>query len=91
MTDPTFIINAAEVHTYIVSFTAGNLTAEAKMKLHANNNNGRLSFKALLEHYKGVGMNSIDILRADSILEICTIKARKIHTCGGSSSRLTSI
>ena len=69
LTGPSFIVDASEVHTYIVSFTAGNSTAEAKMKHHAHKNNGRLDFTALSEHYEGVGVNSIDILRADSILE----------------------
>ena len=62
MTGPTFIVDTAEVHTYIVSSTAGNSTVEAKMKPHANNNNGRLDFKALSENYEGVGVKSIDIL-----------------------------
>ena len=30
LTGPSFIVDASEVHTYIVSFTAGNSTAEAK-------------------------------------------------------------
>ena len=65
----SFVVDASEVHTYIVSLTAGNSTAEAKMNTHTNENNGRMDFTALSNHYEGVGVNSVDIIRADSILE----------------------
>ena len=39
LTGQTFKTDAAEVHTYIIKFTTGNATAEAKMILHASNNN----------------------------------------------------
>jgi hypothetical protein len=64
-----FAIDAAEVHIYIQSFIAGNETAEAKILVHANLNNGRLDFFSLKEHYEGVGANSKELLLADKILE----------------------
>jgi hypothetical protein len=64
-----FVIDAAEVHIYIQSFIAGNETAEAKILGHANENNGRLDFLALKEHYEGVGANSKELLFANKILE----------------------
>lgn len=65
----SFIVDASDVHIYIIRFTAGSSTAEAKMKPHANINNGRLNFFTLSNHDKGVGVNSIDILRDNSIME----------------------
>jgi hypothetical protein len=35
-----FTINAADVHTYLVNFVAGNETAEAKMQAYEGQNNG---------------------------------------------------
>ena len=35
-----FVTDAAEVHTYLVSFTSRNLTAEAKLQTHMDANNG---------------------------------------------------
>ena len=64
-----FNIDAAEVHTYLQSFINGNETAEAKILGHADQNNGRLDFIALREHYEGVGANSRDLLAADKILD----------------------
>jgi len=64
-----FNVDAAEVHTYIVSFIAGNETAEAKIMPHANENNGRLDFTALYDHYEGVGVHAIDITKADHIID----------------------
>jgi hypothetical protein len=37
-----FAIDAADVHTYLVNFVAGNETAEAKMQAYDGQNNGRL-------------------------------------------------
>ena len=68
LTSHSFIADVFELHTYIVSFTAGNSTTEAKMKPHDHQNNGRLDFTTLPEYYESVGANSIDVLRADSII-----------------------
>ena len=64
-----FTADASEVHTYIVNFTAGNEKAESKLLAIADQNNGPLDFKALQEHYEGVGINSIAIRDADNIIE----------------------
>ena len=66
---PAFHADMAEVHTYITKYIAGNATAEAKIQVHAGDNNGRLDFAALRDHYEGVGINSVDILKADTALE----------------------
>jgi hypothetical protein len=64
-----YVVDAAEVHTYLVNFIAGNTTAESKIQMHANAFDGRLDFKALQEHFEGVGINSVDIVKADKALE----------------------
>ena len=56
-----FATDAAEVMTYIVSFVAGNITAESKIQPYAASANGRLAYTAMKAHYEGVGMNAIDI------------------------------
>jgi hypothetical protein len=61
--------DASEVHTYIVNFIAGNETAESKILAFADQSNGRLDFKALQDHYEGVGINSIAIKEADDVIE----------------------
>ena len=65
----TYNVDASEVHTYIVKFVAGNPTAESKIQTHLNAHDGRRDFQALVEHYEGVGIHSIDIVRADRILK----------------------
>ena len=64
-----FKVDAAEVHTYLVNFTSGNSIAEVKMLPYAHENNGRLDFKALKEHYEGVGVNSINVIKAEETLK----------------------
>ena len=64
----SYELDAAEVHTYIVNFVAGNATAEAKILPHVGENNGCLDFIALREHYEGVGVNSIEMIKADKVL-----------------------
>ena len=64
-----FATDGSEVMTYIVSFVAGNITAESKIQPYAADANGRLAYKAMEAHYEGVGMNAIDILKADKILD----------------------
>ena len=51
--------DSSEVHTYIVNFTAGNEMAESKLLAIADQSNGRLDFKALQDHYEGVGINRL--------------------------------
>jgi uncharacterized membrane protein YgcG len=64
-----FTIDAAEVHTYVVKFTAGNETAEAKIQAFNGENNGRVDVRALVDHYEGVGMHAIDIIKAEKTLK----------------------
>ena len=60
--------DAAEVHTYIVKFIEGNVTAEAKIRSHSNQGNGRDDFMALKDHYKGVGFHAIAVTRAEDTI-----------------------
>ena len=64
-----FKTDAAEVNTYIVSFIAGNSTAEAKILGNERMNNGRLDYMSLKNHYEGTGVNAIDIVKADKVLD----------------------
>ena len=68
LTGEAFAVDSAEVHTYLVNFIAGNTTAESKIQTHANEFNGRLDFQALQEHFEGVGINPVDIVKADKAL-----------------------
>ena len=75
-----FEVDSAEVHTYLVNFISGNQTAESKIQNYTRNSNGRLDYIALKELYKGVGVNAIDILREESILEKVDLHRRKATT-----------
>lgn len=63
-----FVIDAAQVHTFITSFISGNETAEAKIQMLGTQTNGRRDFQTLTEYYEGVGIHAIDIAEADQIL-----------------------
>ena len=63
-----FTTDAAELYTYIVSFTSGNMVAKAKMVTHTTENNGRLNFMALKDHYEGVGVYAVNAVQADKTL-----------------------
>ena len=45
------------------------LAAEAKILPHGASNDGRLDFIALKEHYEGVGIHSLDLVKADKVLD----------------------
>ena len=64
-----FVADTAEVHTYIVNFIAGNNMAEIKIQMHADANDGRRDFIALKQHYKGVGVNAIDVVQTEKVIE----------------------
>ena len=64
-----FKTDASEVHTYLTKFIAGNSTAEAKIQANLAQKNGRLDYFALRDHYEGIGINAVDILKADHTLE----------------------
>ena len=69
LTNEAFKVDAAEVHTYIVNFIAGNQRAEAKILPISEDRNGREDYKLLSELYEGVGINAIAIKNADKILD----------------------
>ena len=60
--------DVAEVHTYIVKFIEGNTTAEAKIRSHTHQGNGRYDFIALTEHYEGVGFHAVAITKAEDTI-----------------------
>ena len=64
-----FKTDASEVHTYLTKFITGNSTAEAKIQANLAQKNGRLDYFALRDHYEGIGINAVDILKADHTLE----------------------
>ena len=64
-----FIIDLSEVLTLIVKFIAGNETAEAKIFPFVVSTNGKGTFKALIEHYEGVGLNSVDNFKGDEDID----------------------
>ena len=72
-----YLIDAAEVHTYIVKFTSGNAVAEAKMVQNAQNNDGSLDFIALKNHYEVVGVHAIYIVKADKIIQYLLYSGEK--------------
>ena len=64
-----YSIDSSEVFTLIVNFIAGNETAEAKIQPHVATTSGRDAFKALVAHYEGVGLHSVDIIAADEAID----------------------
>ena len=56
------------MHTYIVKFIEGNVTAEAKIRSHQNQGNRRDDFMALKDHYEGVGFHAIAVTRAEDTI-----------------------
>ena len=58
-----FVIDSSEVHTLIIKYIAGNNAAETKVQPHIRPTNGRLAWNALVDHYEGVGVHSINILK----------------------------
>ena len=64
-----FEIDASEVHTYLIKLIEGNATAESKIQTYLDEQNGRKDFLTLVEYFEGVGVHSVDILKAERILE----------------------
>ena len=69
LTGTAFITDAAEVHTYLVKFISDNDIAESKIQGLSQYNDGRRDFLALKDHYEGVGVNALDVTRADRVLD----------------------
>ena len=70
-----YIIDAAEVHTYLVNYMSGNATAEVKMLPRVDSNDGRKDFKSIKDHYEGVGVNTVSVLEAEETI-------RSLHYSG---------
>ena len=64
----SFEIDSAEVHTYMMHFIAGNSVAEAKIVAHGATSSGRRDFIALKSHFEGVGINALEITKAEQII-----------------------
>ena len=69
LTGSAYRQDASEVHTYITHFIAGNTIAEAKVMADTAAKNGRIDYINLKSHYEGVGINAIDIIAADKVIE----------------------
>ena len=87
LTGQSYLTDAAEVHMYIIKFTSENPVVEAKMLQIAQKNDGRLDFIALNNHYEGVGVHAVEMVKYDKILQDYSIQVRKSHTCGGTNSK----
>ena len=61
--------DAAEVHTYIIKFTSGNLVTESMIVQSAKKNDGRLDFIAQKKHDGEVGFHAKDIFKSDKIIQ----------------------
>ena len=90
LTREAFAADASEVHTYIVSFTSENSTAENKLMPHLLLNNGRRDYRSLKDHYEGVGANATLITKAEKDIESLFYAGEKNHICGGKNSKLAS-
>ena len=69
LTGEAYVSDAATVHTLIVKFIAGNSVAESKIQEYEDLRDGRVDFKALKDHYEGVGVHALDITRAKTDLD----------------------
>ena len=70
-----YIIDAAEVHTYLVNYMSDNTIAEVKMLPHVDSNDGKKVFKSIKDHYEGVGVNTVSMLEAEETI-------RSLHYSG---------
>ena len=68
LTGDAYQSDNTEVHTYIIHFIAGNSVAEAKIISHGEPNDGQSDYIALQEHYSGVGINALEITRAEFVI-----------------------
>ena len=72
-----FVIDSANVHTYIMNFIQGNANAEAKILGVLDQRDGRAAYKRLKDHYEGVGINAIAITEAESVIQHLTYTGEK--------------
>ena len=85
LTGEAYAIDSAHVHTFIVIFVSGNETAKAKIQYFAAQNDGRVDYQALVDHYEGVGVHAIEITKAEATLKGLFYRGEKNLTCGGKS------
>jgi len=64
-----FTTDASDVHAYLANLIIKNKTAEAKTQGNIALKNGQLNYTALRDHFQGVCINSLDILKAEGLLE----------------------
>ena len=72
-----YTIDAAEVHTYLINFMSNNQTAVVKMLPHAAENDGRLDYHALVEHYEGIGVLGVNVLKTEETLKSLFYSGKK--------------
>ena len=65
----SFIIHANKVHTHLINLIAHNEEAEALVKIHETERNGRVDWIALKTHYEGQGIYANNITKAASDLK----------------------
>lgn len=75
----TFTINPSEVYTLLIKLFAGNKSAETKVQHYIATVNVLLAFKALIEHYKGVDLHSIDVIKAGQVIDSLFYVGEKSH------------
>ena len=77
LTGEAFTLDTADVHTYVVSFTTKNSMAENKLMPHLLQNNGRLYYQLLKDHYEGVGANATLITKVEKDTKSLFYKGKK--------------
>jgi len=69
LTGEAYNLDSAKVANVIQSLIVGNTQAEAKVQTLAANADGRAMFKALNEHYLGVGAFAMETTAAEKVIE----------------------
>ena len=64
----SFTSDADQVHIYLMNMIAQNDEAEAILKIHEHERNGRTDWKALTLHYEGQGLYNTSIAKAENDL-----------------------
>ena len=80
LTGNTFTTDRRSVHQYLLSFTVGKAAEEWIKKSYpagGSHNNGRRSFKALCDHYGGLGNSSRRIADAENLMKNLFYKSER--------------
>ena len=64
LTGEAYVIDSSQVHTFIVNFASRNKTTEAKIQSFAAQTDGRIYYQALVNHYEGIRVHTINITKA---------------------------